>query len=70
MQFSSNLYLLRKAKKGRCIDQGPNVEATVALKLNQGTLRQKGCNPLSGSFFGYFFGEAKLSEPRFMGLRD
>ena len=32
---------------------------TVAQKLNQGTIRQKGCNLLSGSFFGYFFGQAK-----------
>ena len=43
----------------RPLDQGSAVEATVVQKLNQGTLRQKGCNLLSGSFFGYFFGQAK-----------
>ena len=41
------------------INQGTYAEATVVLMLNQGTVRQKGCNLLSGSFFGYFFGQAK-----------
>jgi len=36
-----------------------NVEATVAQKLNQGTIPKKGCNLFRGSFFGYFFGQAK-----------
>ena len=39
--------------------QGSYAEATVAQKLNQVTVRQKRCNLLSGSFFGYFFGKAK-----------
>ena len=49
------------------IHHGTSVEATVA-QMNQGTIRKKGCNPrqndavgqvFPGSFFGYFFGEAK-----------
>jgi hypothetical protein len=39
--------------------QGSNVEFTVAQKLNQGTIRQKGCNLLSGSFFGSFLDKQK-----------
>ncbi len=39
--------------------QGSYVEATVAQKLNQGTVRQKGCNLLSGSFFGSFLDKQK-----------
>jgi hypothetical protein len=35
-----------------------NAEATVVPKPNQGTIRQRGCNPLSGSFL-FLFGEAK-----------
>ena len=41
------------------IHQGISVEATVVQLFNQGTIRQKGCNLLSGTFFGYFFGQAK-----------
>jgi hypothetical protein len=40
-------------------DQGSYLEFTVAQKLNHGTIRKKGCNLFPGSFFGYFFGEAK-----------
>ncbi len=36
-----------------------NVQATVAPKPNQGTIRQRGCNPLSGSFFGSFLEKQK-----------
>jgi hypothetical protein len=36
-----------------------NVQATVAPKPNQGTIRQGGCNPLSGSFFGSFLEKQK-----------
>ena len=43
----------------RLTDQGSAAEATVVQKFNQGTIRQKGCNLLSGPFFGYFFGQAK-----------
>ncbi len=39
--------------------QGNMAEATVAQKLNQGTIRQKGCNLLSGSFFGSFLDKQK-----------
>jgi len=39
--------------------QGFYAEATVAPKFNQGTIRKKGCNLFPGSFFGYFFGQAK-----------
>ena len=39
--------------------RGIDVEATVVQKLNQGTIPKKGCNLFRGSFFGYFFGEAK-----------
>jgi len=35
------------------------VEATVALKLNQGTIPQSGCNRLWGSFFGSFLEKQK-----------
>lgn len=34
-------------------------EATVAQKLHQGTIRQKGCNLLPGSFFGSFLDKQK-----------
>jgi hypothetical protein len=55
------------------IHQGTSVEATVVQLFNQGTIRQKGCNPrlndtvgqvLSGSFFGYFFGQAKNGQAK------
>jgi hypothetical protein len=36
-----------------------NAQATVALKLNQGTISKSGCNRFGVSFFGYFFGQAK-----------
>jgi len=39
--------------------QGSTVEATVALKLIHGTIPKTGCIRFRGSFFGYFFGEAK-----------
>ncbi len=48
-----------------------NVEAIVVQKLNQGTIPKKGCNPrptgssgrvFRGSFFGYFFGQAKSNK--------
>ncbi len=39
--------------------QGSIDEFTVAQKLNQGTIRQKGCNLLSGSFFGSFLDKQK-----------
>ena len=45
----------KKIKKFQIIYQGFMAEATVALKLNQGTIRQKGCNLLSGSFFWLLF---------------
>ncbi len=45
---------LKKNKSSQIIFQGYYVEVTVAQKLNQGTIRQKGCNLLSGSFFGSF----------------
>jgi hypothetical protein len=41
-----------------------NAEATVALKPNQGTNRQRGCNPLPGRFFVTFFGQAKKVNKR------
>ena len=44
----------KKTKSLQIIYQGTMAEATVVLKLNQGTIRQKGCNLLSGSFFGSF----------------
>jgi hypothetical protein len=69
---NSNYKLLQNAHKKFCVntlpkkvtnirskDQGTPVEATVVRKLNQGTIRQKGCHLLSGSFLGYFFGQAK-----------
>jgi hypothetical protein len=36
-----------------------NAQFTVVQKPNQGTLRQRGCNPLSGSFFGSFLEKQK-----------
>ena len=42
--------------------QGTNVEATVALPLNQGTNPQSGGIRLRGPFFGYFFGQTKKYE--------
>ncbi len=49
----------KKLRIFQIIYQGYYVEATVAQKLNQGTIPQSGCYRLRGSFFGYFFGEAK-----------
>jgi hypothetical protein len=43
----------------RAFHHGTSVEATVAQMVNQGTIRKKGCHLFPGSFFGYFFGEAK-----------
>ena len=40
-------------------DQGTPAEATVVQKLNQGTIPKTGCYRFRGSFFGYFFGQAK-----------
>ena len=37
----------------------PNAEATVVRKLNQGTIRQTGCNRLSVSFFVTFLDKQK-----------
>ncbi len=60
----------KKTKSFQIIYQGTMSEATVTEKLNQGTIRQKGCNLLSGSFFGSFLDKQKLSELGFMGLKD
>jgi len=49
----------KKLKVFQIIYQGTTDEATVAPKLNQGTTPKKGCNLFRGSFFGYFFGQAK-----------
>ena len=49
----------KKAKGFQIIYQGIIAEATVIQKLNQGTIPKKGCNLFRGSFFGYFFGQAK-----------
>ena len=40
-------------------DQGTNAVHYSSAMLNQGTIPKKGCNLFRGSFFGYFFGEAK-----------
>ena len=39
--------------------QGTNFQFTVVQKPNQGTIRQRGCNPLSGSFFVSFLEKQK-----------
>ena len=41
-----------------------NAEATIAQKPNQGTIRQRRCNPLSGSFFGSFLEKQKRTMKR------
>jgi hypothetical protein len=39
--------------------QGTESEFTVVQKSNQGSLQKKGCNLLSGSFFGTFLEKQK-----------
>jgi len=48
------------ALTGRITD----VQVTVVQKPNQGTIRQRGWNPLSGSFFGSFWRSKKEQENR------
>jgi hypothetical protein len=45
--------------KDRYIYQGTNVVKYSSTKLNQGTIRKKGCHLFPGPFFSYFLGEAK-----------
>jgi hypothetical protein len=40
-------------------EQSSEVDFTVVQQLNQGTIRQKGCNLLSVSFFGSFLDKQK-----------
>jgi len=49
----------KKTKSLQIIYQGTMAEATVVLKLNQGTIRQKGCHLLSGSFLVLFWTSKK-----------
>jgi hypothetical protein len=54
-----DLRIRASAKLVRVNHQGSNVEFTVVQKPNQGTIPKTGCYRFRGSFFGYFFGEAK-----------
>ena len=53
-----------------CNYQGTKFEFTVVQKFNQGTIRQRGCNPLSGSFFGSFLEKQKRTRTILMFAKE